>query len=545
MDRIGFHRHFRRVLRSFQLYPPGSPVRDEAIEAIQESLSGDCRPACHGLSLAFLEEGAYLDGSRIEAGAEGGRLDRELFELGVLEIRFLPGVNRDELVRFFEPLAKALLGQLNPVDEDLSVLLWEADLSHIACFLYENQEELTQDVMDAESIAPQGSPDLGEYLDTDVRIGEPGVPGKGMILNEAERLEILAAYRREEREEHPLKYGLILLELMRGESDADECGRLLESFETYLGAVAASGRFALLRRIRDAVEPALNVSPAASSTLTRAAAWFLKPALYLGAVRGVSRDGRDLEAARAIISDAPSAVLPNLVAAVQDPSATVPAALREAIDARLAEDRAGLELCLKSDDPMIRQTALRLVRPGPEEIRWLRPVLRDSDPAMRKLAVDALSRSNGTNGLSCLFEALADRDEGVRVAAANALGAHGGRRALEPLLRVLISREFEARGYAEKRAFFKAAAVASPGEVWPVLARMAERRRILPSRKHEERRQAALEALVSLNPEIRQELRRRWSGSRVSLLRQFEALAERTTGSGVRVGDPAEPEEAA
>ncbi len=544
MDRSGFHRHFRRILRSFQLYPSGSPVRDEAIQALQAALSGECAPSNQGISMAFLEEGAYLDGTRLDAGPEGGRLDRQLYELGVLEIRFLPGLDCDELSRFFEPLARALLGLLNPVDEDLSVLLWEADLSHIACFLYEDPDDDAQEVMEAEEIASPVAPDLGEYVDPDVFIGEPGVPGQGVILNEAERMEILTSYRREEREEHSLKYGLILLELMRGEDDTDEGDRLLESMEQYLEAAAGSGRFRMLRMLRDAVEPELSTSHVARSVLSSVDAWFRKPCLYLGLVQQAPKAGADLEAAGLFLSSAPSETLPLLVAAVLDQSSSTDPTIREAVEMRLAGDQAGQALCLKSDDPRVRNAALRLLRPGPGEARLLRPLLKDPDPDTRESAVKALARSGGAHGLSCLLDALGDRDETVRIAAARGLGAHGGRRALEPLLRVLISREFETREFAEKRAFFRAAATASPDEVWPVLARMAERRRIFPSRKHDERRRAALEALATLKADVRRSLRNRWSGPRAGLLRQFEAVAAELTGSAGQAGEPSEPGEA-
>jgi hypothetical protein len=527
MESMALFRHFRRALRAWQLYPEGSPARSEAVRSLAEALGSAAAKKPEGLSFAFLEEGAWVEGEPVAPEGEeaGGSLGRRIFDLGVREFRFLPGMDGAELARFCDPLSRALLGNLNPIDEDLPVLLWEADLPHVAYLLYQESEEEA-------SVDPgrecREVPSCDEYIDRDFGIGG-GSDDWLVRLSEAERVQLLAAFRREEHAELPFKYARLLLELLRGELEAPESERLRRMLREFLHALARAGRFALLLRVRGLLAGSEGGSASSVAAFSELSAFLSGPELLGLLAAAPYAGGEDLGAAIQIGSLAPSESFFVLLERVLEPGVSAPAELVELARRRLGAEPALQELCLRDPRDFLRRFALEQAAPGPEWVRRVLEHLRDPDPTLRLLVVQALGRATGAAGISGLFSALSDPDEGVRIAAAEALGRRGGTRALEPLLRILVSKRFEKRSPVERQAFYLAAGRAAPQEFFPVLARMAERgRSFWHRREHTEQTRDALEALAALGSEARDFVTVRWGRKRPELLSQVCSLSGRT-----------------
>lgn len=529
MDPIDLYRTFRRALRACQLYPEGSRVRLDASQRLAERFRQAVDAKGDGISFAFLEDGTYVDGRPVPTGEpdEGSDLGEQLFRLGVRELRFLPGLDADEVLRLLEVLTRARLGELNPVDEDLSILLWESDLAHVSYLLYEEHaefedEEVTQEQLEVEEMI-SSEPPIADYLeDEDVEIPElpVGVPAG---LNEAERIAVLDEYRRETEEDVPMKYGRLLVEILRVETDTKEVPRLERHLIEYLEALMATERFAILGRLERSLEVEDDEIDPVRHSFGRARDWFLQSEIYTRAARFGTGHAEDRAAAVSFLERVPEEVVPDLVSLLLDARAEVPGDVFERIRQRIRGSGEVLRLCLADPRSEVRKLALEEAETlDRSTTRKVRELLSSPDPEIRIRAAWALSRSQAGESYEALGEALEDPEMRVRMAAASALASRGGQRALELLLRIVVGKDFVRKGLEEKRAFFHAAGRVAPDEVLPVLARLAEQRWFWPSRERSERAEAALEAMSRLGPEARTFLEERWRRRRPDLFRRFE-----------------------
>ena len=528
MDPADLFRSFRRALRAHQLYPEGSRVRIDAAERLVERFVEALEHRPDGISLAFLEEGAFLDGQAlpVEPDDGGGPLAQQLFELGVRELRFLPGLTAREMGDLLDVLTRAKQGALDPVDEDLSILLWEADLLHVSYLLYDSDPLLptAEGEADGSEDPLEGETPLSEYIDDDAITVEATSSTTWIPLSEPERLGLLASYRQEVEEEIPYKYGRLLLEILRSESDAAEIPRLQRVLREYLEALVAAGRFQILKRIEaslDGPEPELEPTRLALRATRRL---FEEPALY---VRAAEIDARahetDRVAAQKFLEAIPARAVPEVVSLLLDERATPNGEALERVRQRLRLDGDARRACLEDSRRPVQRFAIEEEGPLEEDgARKVRELLKDPDASLRQLAARALGGAQGKAALAALGEALVDPDGCVRMAAASSLSKVGGPKALELLLRVVVSKEFGHRDLEEKKAVFLAAGRVAPDEVVPVLARLAEHRSLWRSRERTERAEAALEALGRIGDRARPALEGRWKRKRPDLLARFE-----------------------
>jgi hypothetical protein len=526
MDRNGLLRLWRQVLRTCQLYPTGSPVRLQAAERFCAALPTFSADAAEGISLAFLEDGIWVCGE--QAGDEEDRapLARQLYNLGLREIRFLPGAEPAEILRLCDPLALALLGRLNPVDEDLSVLLWEADLPHVLYFMY---EEPLEDRLPAPEAGPEPDPKehpaMEEYLAGETAATPPARPAWTGLPGEDERAQLLVGYLREKENENPAKAGRLLGLLLSRESDSRQCELFEHCLADHLRALLAQGRLTLLESLRPVLSPRSAATGPANAALARLAQWMNSEEFQLQAAAGRPAREEDRAAQSSLVRGVAAAVVPELLARRLNgegaPSDEGTALLEE----RLRRESAVQLACLQDRRLPVRRLALEVGHFGGEGIRSLQELLAESDPAIRILAVAALGRVPGPAPVPFLGPALCDREESVRLAATQALAAHGGPQALQALLRTLASRDFHRRTRQERIALYASCARAAPGEMRPFLFRLAERRGLWLSPRAREEAALALEALALLSRDGGSDLQARWGRHRPDLLRRIRSLA--------------------
>lgn len=505
-----FYRLFRRAIRACQLYPPVSPVREEAAAALWSEASRFLAGRPEGLSLAFLEDGVYVEHEPVDPGETDGPEPpplRSLFHAGVRELRLLPGIEQAEILRLIAPLARAQQGRLDPIDEDLGILLWEADLRHVGYLLYESPVDDPAAAEESEVSAAASCPSVEEFID------EPGpgfelAPLSGWGLAEEERLHLLAVHRREEEHDVPVKFARLLLEILRLEIPLDERNALEQVWRERVGEMLEEGRFDLVARISQAMRSEGIESAGPESRIGNLSDWLRTPetaALLVGVPPAGPEDG---DALAKLVADLSISVWPDLVAAVT--SAPAPAAAGEVVRRRVAEDVTVQSRCLRDGRDSVVALALEVMRPAGDDVRFVRDLLQHADPTTRVRAVRALSRGEGPGVLSGLIDAMADPAEPVRIEAALALGRRPVEEGLEPLLRTIASSGFALRSPEERRAVYVAAGRLAPREVWPLLAAVAERRAGWWRRRPAGGAQVAVAAIAQLGPAVLPLARERW-----------------------------------
>lgn len=541
MEPSVFFRLLRAALRSVQLYPPDSPVVRRAAAAFHRAVAELASGRPEGMSACFLEDGTFLDGRPAGALAsdEEAGTSLDLYAAGLRELRFLDDVTVDEVERLLVPLARALLGQLNPVDEDLSLQLWEEDLPHITYLLYEEPAPVEPEGS-AEIAVPLSDPGVEAFLAEGSPFAAESQGALGFRLGEEERMRILTAYRHEEEPDTPFKFGRLLLEILRSEPAEAEAARTADALRDHLGALECDGRVMILRRLRDRIEPGVAASAAASQALAAIETRFRDPERLAAVLGARSFRSEDRTAAVLLAGEIPAETALDLLTALDESPAAMDVAVAEALRARLTADHELQLLCLLCPRPSLRRAALERIVPFEEDLRHLRELRQRAEPEWRLLAVNALARGVGSGALAALADAMDDPAPEVRMAAVEALGVRGGHAALEPLLRLVASRGFDRRAVEERRCVLLAAGRASPRDVWPVLARLAERRRGFTLLRRVWSGEPALDALAMLPEPVPTLLRERWR-ARPDLCAALDRVSRRigsvTAGGATEGGD--------
>jgi hypothetical protein len=544
MEPTVFFRLLRSALRSVQLYPPDSPVVRRATAAFHRAVAELAAGRSEGVSVCFLEDGSFLDGrpaGSLTAADEDGA-PGDLYGIGLRELRFLDEVTLAEVERLLRPLARALLGQLNPVDEDLSLQLWEADLPHIAYLLYEGPAPAEPEVPE-DATVPPADPGIEAFLAEGNPFHGQAPNASGFRLGEDERMRILAAYRREEEPDVPFKFGRLLIEILRSESAEREAMSAAEALREHLRALELQGRVLVLRRLRGLIEPGLAASPAASRALAQVEAFVSDPARLTALLTARSYRAEDRAAAALLAGEVPAPTAYALLSALDDDPTALEPAVAESLRSRLATDHELHLLCLTGSRPALRRAGLERITPLEEDLRHLRELQQHAEPEWRRLAAMALARGAGCGALAGLADALDDPELEIRLLAAESLGRRGGHGALEPLLRLVASRGFDRRTVEERRCVLLAAGRAAPRDVWPVLARLVERRRILLPRWRPRSGEPALDALARLPEPVPTLLRDRWRSRpdlRAALDRACSQAAVAPSGADTPEGDDGE-----
>ena len=514
MEPTVFFRLLRGALRSVQLYPPESPVVRRATAAFHSAVAELAAGRSEGVSVCFLDDGSYLDGRPARAFSPGDDVGTpgDLYAAGVRELRFLDEVTVEEVEGLLHPLSRALLGQLNPVDEDLSLQLWEADLPHITYLLYEGPTSIEPDVPEEVTIR-QPDPGIEAFLAEGSPFTGESPSAAGLRLAEDERMRILTAFRCEEEPDLPFKFGRLLLDILRSEPAEREAALAADALRDHLQALERQGRVLVLRRLRERIEPGMAASPAAFRGLTEIEAYFHDPALMASLLTARGYRAEDRAAAVLLAGEVPAETALALLALLDDEPEALDPAVAESLRTRLGADHALQLLALTGGSrPVLRRIALERMVPREEDLRHLRELQKHAEPEWRLLAVGAMARGGGSAPVAGLADALDDPIPEIRMAAAEALGHRGGHSALEPLLRLVASREFDRRSIEERCCVLLAAGRAAPRDVWPVLARLVERRRFGMPRRRAWRGEPALEALARLPEPVPTLLRNRWRG---------------------------------
>jgi HEAT repeat protein len=364
-----------------------------------------------------------------------------------------------------------------------------------------------------EVVVRQPEPGIDAFLAEGSPFTGESPSASGLRLAEDERMRILTAFRCEEDSDLPFKFGRLLLDILRSEPTEREAALTAEALRNYLQALQRQGRVLVLRRLHKRVEPGIAASPAASCALTEIQAFFCDPALMAGLLTARGYRAEDRAAAVLLAGEVPAETALALLALLDDDPEALDLAVAESLRMRLAADHA-LQLLALADGtrPAVRSAALERMVPREEDLRYLREVQKHAEPEWRLLAVVAMARGGGTGPVAGLADALDDPTPEIRMAAAEALGRRGGHSALEPLLRLVAARGFDRRSVEERCCVLLAAGRAAPRDVWPVLARLVERRRLHLPRRRAWSEEPALEALARLPEPVPTLLRDRWRG---------------------------------
>jgi len=538
------HAAFMGALKAVGFYPAGNQVRDRLVGALLSQI----RSAPGEVALAFRQDELHVAGVRVAGrGDEGWEIPVRLFEAGLRDLTFLPQATPEELQSLLDLLARTVRGELNPTDEDLSVLLWEMDLPSVAYRVIDATEEAARLNEIDDQTPPGGASDdpaawegihpLERYLasaggleETDLDLG----------TLRAEESELARLRSRAKQEAHQLRPKLImvLLELILVGLAPDEFERVITLLRGYALDLLQVGRFAffgrVMQRLRERAEELHGPEAQALVALVGELTGREAATRVLAALEAKRCD--DEPAATAFLAELSppglSVLLDALAANVELEASDV---RWRVIGAALQAAAADSPERVVGDPARLTENHLRvlarLISPGqaPERARFwgqsLSPLWTSGDPGVRAGALRLLASVRPPDLERLMQLALNDEDSAVRQTAAELYGAVFGARALQPLLHLLLSHGFEQRSFEEQATFYEALTRSSPDEIFPLLEKTVRRRDWLARKHWRVQKACALRALGSVPIEKAGSHLMRYRNSRDPLLAEASRYA--------------------
>ncbi len=518
---------FQAALKAVAFYPEGNPVRERMLETLIDTLisfpSGE-----RGVQLTVRSDQVQWSGITVlRRGDDGWDPMVRLFEAGLRQLGFLPDVSRPEAERLLELLTRTVRGELNPTDEDLSVMLWEMDLPSITYRVIDTLEdtlplqalpELVEEDREEEVELPgQGRDDtqlwegmhpLERYLASAGGLDTTDLNARTFQAEEGE-LSSLCKLVKQEGRQIRTKMVKVLGEILLLDLSPSESERILKLIRQYTLDLLREGRFDtfvhVIRRFR---ERSADLSGPLATALEQ-----------------MSEDLSGAEAARRTLDALETSVCGNEKLVIAFLSELRPPGLRIVLDAvasAIEVDESGRAMSSIPAQAMGRamqhRAHLLLGQPNRLSARDLKALAKFMSPQFtadqaeewsRQLAslhsspeadirvavLEFLTACRAPNLEKRLLRSLEDDDGQVRLTAAQILSETYGARALQPLLQTLLAKDFDKRDFEEQAALYEAMACSSPGEVFPLLERTVSRRDWLAPRHWRIQKACALRAL--------------------------------------------------
>ncbi len=493
---------FMAALKAVGFYPAGNQVRERLVGSLLDQI----RSVPGEVALAFRQDELRVAGERVAGrGDEGWDIPVRLFEAGLRDLTFLPQATPAELQSLLDLLARTARGELNPTDEDLSVLLWEMDLPSIAYRVIDATEESASLNVIDDQTPPGGAGDdpaawegihpLERYLASAGGLEETDLDASAL---RAEERELARLRNRAKQEAHQLrpKLVMVLLELILVGLTPEEFERVIALLRGYALDLLQVGRFAFFGRVMQRLrERAGELHGQEAQALLALVDELLGPEAAARALAALeARRCDDEQAALAFLAQLHppglSVLLDALAAHVELEAGDV---RWRVVGAALRAAAADNPERVVGDPTRLSENHLRvlarLVSPGqaPERARFwgqsLSPLWNNGDPGVRAGALRLLASVRPPDLERLMQLALNDENSAVRQTAAELYGSVFGARALQPLLHLLLSHGFEQRSFEEQATFYEALTRASPDDVFPLLEKTVRRRDWL-ARKH-------------------------------------------------------------
>ncbi len=543
---------FLGALKAVGFYPRGNPARERMVEQLAAKLE-QCPGCAEGICLRLGTEGVSMGPVTVlSRGQDGWDLVTRLFESGLRSLTFLSGVTCEELQDLLNLLACTVRGELNPTDEDLSVLLWEMDLPSIAYRVIDRGEDalpvsIAESGEHPEEASRAEDPEVWEgihplerYLASAGGLEDSDLDQSALLPKEDELSQLRNVAKREDRWLRP-KLLMVLAEMLLVKLSTKEFDRVVYLLRAYALDLLQQGCFeTFARAVGRMSERQEKLSGDHAEGLTRLLAELSGAEAARRAISAIeSNRCDDSKTAILLLSRlAPDGLAVLLEAGIEASSERSPGEKPSIVARGLGRAVALRPDVLLADPTALGEQHLRylaeiLPRPVPAEQveawgRKLGPLCASEDAGVRAAALRFLAALRPPDLRPRLEQALNDADSQVRQLAVRLLSETGGSQALRPLLEILLGRGFEKRDFEEQAAVYRALARSSPEEVFPLLEKTVKRRDWLAPGHWRIQKACALRALGAIPIERSGPLLMKYRNSRDEIFAQAsrEALEE-------------------
>jgi hypothetical protein len=446
------------------------------------------------------------------------------FRDGIREIRFLKGLESQEMIDFLNVVRKS--DAVNRMEDDLITLLWEKDFSHIAfttidvflegsaTFLPATEQDLTKglEYRGSGGGGIEGAVDEAETKDSHVgeveglkQVLNPS-PGQSLVeacqLNPDERLEI----NREIQQEHEPEYLLVWVDnlveiLLHLSEDMDAYVNMISYFDRVIEYLLDQGKVGkavvIVEKLKDTME---------SMVLKDKQVFAIRSILEkLSSSHSIELLGKALKGNGEVESESILQYLRFLTKQAIQPLCHLLGELKsekwrkgicDALAELSQEDIYPLAKLLSDRNPVLVSSILYILKKigHPSTVKYLGNLVTHANQKVREETLQVLSQFGG-KGIGLIQKFLKDPEPEIRAKASLLLARMAKDQAVNPLLEIILSKDFYKRDHEEKVSFFKALGETGSKEAIPILQKIAKKRNWFIKGKWEDMRLCAANTL--------------------------------------------------
>ncbi|MEW6324359.1 MAG: HEAT repeat domain-containing protein [Nitrospirota bacterium] len=473
---------FVKTAKTVRLYLANNPVHQKFLTDLFERFDLYLR-AYGALRLKIKQQAFLVDGQMIyENESRQDNLAFRCYVDGISELAFHEGLTQRELVEFLDIMGSEQDPAL--ADDDLVSLLWKRDFPHISAVVVDDlpdagilpeaaqpKEEKLEELVKRETAAVELAAVAGPK--------RPEMPLTVYKLTDEEIGRLKEQLAKEQQRDAVAQLLDMLGVMLEIEEDPVSFGELLDIMGNLIGLFIERGDLAKAASCAEAASRLCDHSAKNAPAFQGRVREFL---LRLGAPESLQALTVAFNRLKSIEVDQLTRYLqllpPDAIAPMTELLGTLNSlqARKAVCDvlAQTARDKIELVAGRLRDDRwyIVRNLIYVMGRiGGPKAADYLAPLVRHSEPRVRKELVKTLDAMEASNTVELLLDLLRDRDGGVRVMALRALGRRKSARAVAPLTAMIEERQFREKALSEKLEVFAALAASGQAESMAVLAR--------------------------------------------------------------------------
>ncbi|NIM48007.1 MAG: hypothetical protein GTN78_00400 [Gemmatimonadales bacterium] len=401
-----------------------------------------------------------------------------LYKDGVRSVTFAPAVEEREILAFLHIIKDAR--SLPPdASDDLLTLLWRQDFQHLSyTFVELGYDDVPR--LESESVASAAVDEVTSAEETKQRlgaeVGSPGEPQPGLVniddfdstlyfLDDHEINCLKGEIDREYRQNLRAKVLGLVFEVFQLQTSMNVRGEILSIVEEFVPYLLAMGDFQsvalILRKLREMQERAPDLADEHRKIIAAIPGRISHPTAFGQLIQ--SLDDAGVQPTTEEITELFSGLGPQVLNPVLDwlprlANQRVREVLREVAKAIAHDHPAQVVTALKTRDVTALQQTIQLVSALKVEALVLEfgKLVRHSDAAVRRAAVDALGEIGSPTALKQLEPAVEDGERDIRVAAVQFCVTHGYSGILPQVEATVKGKKLRGSDLAEKKPFFEA-----------------------------------------------------------------------------------------
>ncbi len=523
-------RSLLKAIKAYKLYQANNPMLTKQLDELTTKFTAHL-DRYQTLNLQVGEYKLFFDGKPIyESPDMKESLAFLLYKDGVREIRFLRGLEDQEISEFLDVIRKN--EQASRLEDDIVTLLWEKDFAHISYFATDEFTESnavhvptsydeiqaglefspdSERATDAEpeeeseeaatlSVPAEMLPELGDQRETFTRHFQPT----------PEEVDLINRQINQEADVHfvsTLVDNLTEILLHLGE-DLEPYENMVTFFDRALEFLLLKGEFRTAGRILKTHREILDSMALKDNqifAINRIFECVGSPRMIELAAQTLKHEGfLDLNTGREFFDLLPkSAIEPlcNMLGQLESPKARK--LIAEIIGRKVKGDLEMLTPFLKDKSWIVVCYVINIIANSRDRnaIKYLSQTCSHPDERVRRTALKALSQYGSEEIKGLLIKMLNDDSAYIRSQAVIHLARLAKHEALRPILSVIQSEPFLDRDFSEKAAFFRAVGQIRSKESLPVLRKILEKKSWFQRSKWDELQVCAIGALRMIGTE--------------------------------------------